>query len=181
MAGHGMRRTTGLLAATGLVLSGCGSTEPEPLEPIPPAVPADLCASVPEDARRGLTTSSSTDETGNPTAACALRSGPGGQSDVRAVLTWTQLNDEDTAQGVLESQCRAIDPQEFARRDPFQVEGGDQACAGRGKSADSATLAVLSGREVLTVRMTADPAGQPDALSRGTTLAEGVLASLAGG
>jgi hypothetical protein len=144
MAGRGSRRTTWVLVVAGLALSGCGTTEPEPLEPVPPAVPADLCASIPEDARRDLTTSASTDESGNPTAACALRSEPGGRSDVRAVVTWTQLNDEDSAKSVLESQCRSIDPQEFARQDPYDVEGGDDACAGKGKSADSATLAVLS-------------------------------------
>ena len=38
---------------------------------------------------------------------------------------------------MLESQCRSIDPQEFARQDPYDVEGGDDACAGKGKSADS--------------------------------------------
>ena len=113
--------------------------------------------------------------------AHALRSKRGGGSDVRAVVTWTQLNDEDSAKGVLESQCRSIDPQEYARQDPYDVEGGDDACAGKGTSADSATLAVLSGRDVLTVRVSADPAGQPDALARGTTMAEGVLSSLAGG
>ena len=61
MAGRGRRRTTLVLVVAGLALSGCGSTEPEPLEPVPPAVPADLCASIPEDARRDLTTSASTD------------------------------------------------------------------------------------------------------------------------
>ncbi len=181
MAGRGRRRTTWVLVVAGLALSGCGSAEPEPLEPVPPAVPADLCASIPEDARRDLTTSASTDESGNPTAACALRSEPGGRSDVRAVVTWTQLNDEDSAKGVLESQCRSIDPQEFARQDPYDVEGGDQACAGKGKSGDTSTLAVLSGRDVLVVRVNIEPAGTPDALSRGTTMAEGVLSSLAGG
>jgi len=180
MAGLGRGRTTLGLVAAGLVLTGCGSTEePEPLQPVPPAVPADLCASVPEDARAGLTASSSADQTGNPTAACSLRSAPGARPDVRVAVTWTQLNDEDSASGVLDSQCRSIDPQEFARQDGFQVEGGDEACAGKGKSADSATIAVLSAREVLTVRVSSDPAGRPDALTRGTAMAEGVLAQLA--
>ena len=42
MAGRGRRRTTWVLVVAGLALSGCGSAEPEPLEPVPPAVPADL-------------------------------------------------------------------------------------------------------------------------------------------
>lgn len=182
MARLARRRTTASVALAGLVLTGCGATaEPAPLERLAPPVPADLCAAVPKDARAGLTASSTADPAGNPTAACSLSSAPGARSEVRAVITWTQLNEEDTAVAVLDSQCRAMDPREYALQRGFRVEGGDKACAGRGRSADSSTIAVLAGREVLTVRTNATPAGQPDAVARGTELAEGVLASLAGG
>ena len=51
------RRTTSLwvtLLVAGTLLTGCGSSEPEPLEAAEPEVPADLCATIPEDLPRAL-------------------------------------------------------------------------------------------------------------------------------
>ena len=171
-----------LLLSCLLVATGCGSTEPEPLTAMPPAVPADLCALVPETARQGLLTNSSADESGNPTAACSLRSPDGAPTEVRAVVTWVQANDEDSADNVLDSQCRAIDRTEFREQNGFRAEGAEKACAATGsaKGRDSATLAALSGREIVTVRLTSVPSGDQASLARAQEMLEGVLSSLAG-
>ena len=174
---HGAAAST--LAAL-LLLAGCGSAEPAPLKPIDAAVPADLCAVVPAAARTGLTANATTDQTGNPTAACSLRSADGAASQVRAVITWIQLNDESSAGDVMASQCRSIDPQEYAAVPGFAPKGADKSCAGKGKSEDSTTMAAVHGRDVVTVRVSATPAGQPDATTRGTALLEGVLTSMSG-
>ena len=96
--------------------------EPEPLEAMEPEVPADLCATVPESARKGLLTNSNTDESRNPTAACSLRSPDAAATEVRAVVTWVQTNDEISADEVLASQCRSIDRIEVPRAD--RLPGG---------------------------------------------------------
>jgi hypothetical protein len=171
----------GTLLATLLLAAGCGSTEPKPLKAMEPEVPADLCAAVPEAARQGLIANSNTDDTGNPTAACSLRSPDARSPEVRAVVTWLQATDDDNADEVWDSQCRAIDRLEFQERSGFQAEGADEACAASGKQADSATLAAVSGREVVTVRLSSLPAGPVPALSRAQQMLEGVLKSLAGG
>ncbi len=168
-----------ILLVIALLMAGCGS-EPEPLTPIDVAVPANLCALVPEAAKAGLTANANTDTTGNPTAACSLRSPDGAAAQVRAVITWTQMNDESSAGDVLASQCRSIDPAEYAVQPGFSIQGARIACAGKGNSADSATVAALSDREVITVRVGSTPAGQPDSLARATQMAEGVLASVSG-
>lgn len=179
------RRTTSLWAAlvvAGLLLTGCGSTEPEPLEASEPEVPADLCATVPAQTRAGLVDSASADETGNPTAACSLRSPTGKRPEVRAVVTWLKTNDEVSADDVLGSQCRSIDRQEFRMQSGFSVDGAENACAGSGKidGADSATMAAVSGLEVVTVRFTSSPASGTAANDRARAMLEGVLAELAG-
>ena len=165
-----------VLATTGLVLSGCGSTEPKPLKPLEPAVPADLCSALPKDLTQGLQTSSTTSESGDPTSACALQSGPGAKADVRALVTVLMLNDEDTADTTYQSQCRALDPQELHKKQ-VQVEGADEACGGQGKASDTAVLAAVAGRLVVTVRYSSTPAGKPDALTRATELAAAALPS----
>ena len=48
----------GLVVAGLLLLSGCGGAAPEPLKPMAPEVPADLCATVPAAAKAGLVTNS---------------------------------------------------------------------------------------------------------------------------
>ncbi len=180
------RRTTSLWAASllaGTLLSGCGSSsEPEPLEAMEPDAPADLCAAVPAATRKGLEQSSSTDTGGNPTAACSLRSRGGASPEVRAVITWLQTNDEMSAEEVLDSQCRAIDRRAFRVQQGFRAEGAEKACAGSGKAdgADSATMAALSGLEVVTVRLSSRPKGDTPALERGQQMLEGVLAELGG-
>jgi hypothetical protein len=179
------RRTTSRWAAlvvAGMLLSGCGSSEPEPLEAAEPEVPADLCATVPADTRKGLIDSASADETGNPTAACSLRSPTGKRPEVRAVVTWLKTNEEASADEVLDSQCRSIDRQEFRMQSGFSVDGAENACAGSGKAdgADSATMAAVSGLEVVTVRLSSRPADGTPANERARAMLEGVLGELAG-
>lgn len=172
----------GLLAAGLLVVAGCGGEEPEALQPMKPEVPADLCATIPAAARAGLESNSNTDASGNPTAACSLRSNDTGTSQVRAVVTWVQLNDDVSANTVLDSQCRSIDRAEFREQVGLRVEGADRACAGVSKAggADSVTMSAVAQREVVTVRYVSDPAGRTPALQRGRQMLEGVLASMAG-
>lgn len=173
----------GTLLATLLLAAGCGSTEPEPLTAMPPEVPADLCATIPEAARQGLLTNSSTDETGNPTAACSLRSPVSAATEVRAVVTWLQTNDEFSADEVQDSQCRAIDRTRFREPSGFEASGAEETCAASGRvdGADSATIAAVNGLEVVTVRVTSSPPGGSPALTRAQQMLEGVLSSLAGG
>jgi len=173
----------GTLLAILLLAAGCGSTEPEPLKAMEPEVPADLCATVPAATRSGLIGDATTDETGNPTAACSLRSPDAASTQVHAVVTWLQTNDEESADEVWDSQCRAIDRQQFHEQSGFHAAGADDACAASGKidGADSATLAAVSGREVVTVRLTSMPPGTAPAMGRAQQMLEGVLSSLAGG
>ncbi len=172
----------GTLLATLLLAAGCGTTEPTPLAAMRPAVPADLCALVPAAAKQGLIANSNSDDTGNPTAACSLRSTSGAATELSAVVTWLQTNDDDTAEGVLDSQCRAIDRSRFKERAGFVAAGSDKSCAASGRidGADSATLAASAGREVVTVRLTSLPPGDSPVLSRGLQMLEGVLDSLSG-
>jgi hypothetical protein len=170
----------GLLVAGLLVLSACGGSEPPPLKPMSPEVPTDLCATIPDAAKAGLVSSSNTDTSGNPTAACSLRSPDGSKGEVRAVVTWEQLDDDVTAANVLATQCRAIDRTEFKEQAGFQVNGADRACAASAiaPGTDSATMAAVKGREVVTARMTAVPPGNPPALQRSLQMLEGVLSSV---
>jgi hypothetical protein len=176
------RTRLGLVAAGLLLLSGCGGSEPEALKPMEPEVPADLCATVPEAAKAGLVTNSDSDTAGNPTAACSLRSPDGSRGQVRAVITWLQLDDDGTAEDVLASQCRAINRTEFKEQVGFTAQGADKACAASATASgtDSATLAAVKDREVVTVRYTSDPPGTPAALQRSQQMLEGVLSSVAG-
>ena len=175
-------RRAGLLVATLLLTAGCGSAEPEPVEALEPVVPADLCATVPEQLREGLIANANNSESGNPTAACSLRSPDGAATQVRAVVTWIQLNEDYSADEVLDSQCRSIDPQEFKMQDGFTAEGADRACAGSGtvNGADSATVAALTDREVITVRLDYEPKGEQSAMAVGTQMLEGVISTMAG-
>ncbi len=177
------RACLGVVMSTLLVVSGCGGdSEPEPLKAMEPEVPADLCATVPEAPKTGLVANSNTDTTGNPTAACSLRSSPDAKSEVRAVVTWVQLNDDVTADQVLDSQCRSIDRTEYKEQAGFPPEGADKACAASGTvdGADSATMAAASGREVVTVRLARSPPGAHPAIARAQQMLEGVLSSMAG-
>jgi hypothetical protein len=171
-----------VVVATLLLATGCGTTEPEPVEALDPVVPADLCATVPEQLREGLIANANNSDTGNPTAACSLRSEDGAKTQVRAVVTWVQLNEEYSADDVLDSQCDAIDPQEFRMQDGFTVEGAERACAGSGtvNGADSASMAALTDREVLTVRLDYEPKGKESAMTVGKQMMEGVISSMAG-
>lgn len=171
----------GLALATLLLATACGSTEPEPLEAVEPEVPADLCAAVPASTREGLVESASTDPTGNPTAACSLRSSSGAPTEVQAVVTWLKTSDEFSADAALASQCRSIDRADFRVQGGFEAEGAETACAGSGKvgGADSTTMAAVSGLEIVTVRLSSLPAGKTPALDRGKQMLEGVLAELA--
>jgi hypothetical protein len=176
------RGRLGLVVAALLLAAACGTTEPEPLKAMEPEVPADLCATVPAALRQGLITDSTTDPTGNPTAACSLRS-PGAESpQVHAVVTWVDTNDDSSANQVWDSQCRAIDRQQFKEQAGFKADGADQACAASGKvdGADSATLAALSGRQVVTVRLSSLPPGKAPVMDRGQAMLEGVIHSVAG-
>ena len=165
-----------------LLTAGCGGSEPPPLTKMAPEVPADLCATVPAAAKSGLVSNANTDTSGNPTAACSLRSPDGSSGQVRAVVTWTQLDDDVSADGVFASQCRSIDKTEFKEQAGFTAQGADRACAGNAAAAgaDSATMAAVKDREVVTVRYTAQPPGTPPALVRAKQMLEGVLSSVAG-
>ena len=171
-----------LVVATLLLATGCGTTEPEPVEALEPIVPADLCALVPADLREGLIFNANNSDTGNPTAACSLRSPDNAKTQVRAVVTWVQLNEEYSADEVLDSQCRSIDPQEFRMQDGFTAEGAERACAGSGtvNGADSASMAALTDREVITVRLDYEPKGKESAMTVGKQMMEGVISAMAG-
>jgi hypothetical protein len=173
----------GTLLATLLFAAGCGDTDPEPLEALEPPAPADLCATVPAELRQGLIANANTDETGNPTAACSLRSPDSATPEVRAVITWVQLNDELSADDVLASQCRSVDRRDFRVETGFTAAGAETACAASGKvdGADSATMAAVSELEVVTVRLTSLPPGKEPSLVRAQKMLEGVLAEVAGG
>jgi hypothetical protein len=177
-----LRTWPGLVLAMLLLAAGCGTTQPEPLTAMEPEVPADLCATLPAATRAGLIANSNADETGNPTAACSLRSPDNAATEVRAVVTWLQAGDEVSADGAYASQCRAIDRLRFQEIEGFRAAGADEACAATGKAAgaDSATLAAVVGREVVTVRLSSQPAGEIPAGTRGQQMLEGVLKSLSG-
>ncbi|GAB3996985.1 hypothetical protein [Nocardioides marmoraquaticus] len=164
-----MPRRTTVLAAGALLalLAGCGG-EPEPLEALPPAAPDDLCSLVPEAAADGLTGTSSSSQDGDPTAACALR-GSGGDS---ILVTYLQLEGEPAARQAWESQCTGIDPSTLPEQQ-VDVEGADETCAGA--SDERASIALLTGRDLVTVRVSAP---EPPPLERATTIAEGVVAEL---
>jgi hypothetical protein len=172
----------GTLLATLLLAAGCGSSQPAPLTATKPDVPADLCATVPAETRVQLIANSDSDDTGNPTAACSLRSKPGASTDVHAVVTWLQASGDQDAADVLATQCKAIDRTEFREESGFQAKGADQACAARGTvpGADSATLAASSGRQVVTVRLSTRPPGKAQSFAQAQQMLEGVLSSLAG-
>lgn len=171
-----LARSVLAVMACGLVLSGCGPQQPKPLEPLDPVVPSDLCASLPDQYRQSLETSATSDESGDPTASCALRSEPGAKDDVRGLVTVIVLTDEDSADTTYQSQCRALDSIEV-QKTQVDLQGAEESCAGRGnaKGADSATLTALTGRHVVMVRYSSVPAGKPDALAKATELAQAVL------
>lgn len=170
-------RVTAAGVAALFVLAGCGADDPPAaVESVPPAAPADLCALVPERVTRGLESSASSDETGDPRAVCSLRSTSG--APVRAVVTWLQLEEENPADVVLRSQCNAIDRSRLDEPKAFGVEGATQTCAGERETGgkDVASVAVRRGREVLTARV--ESQGGTAALDRSQQLLEGVLAEI---
>lgn len=135
-----------LLAPLLLTTTACGS-DPEPLEALPPAAPEDLCSLLPESLTQGYTGSASSSQEGDPTAACALRSGDG----KTVLVTYLQLEGEPAGTTAFESQCAAIDRRAMPERDVV-VEGTDDTCAGAGD--DRSSLAVVTGRDLVTVRTT---------------------------
>ena len=169
-----MPRRTTVLAAGALapalltLLVGCGGDEPEPHEALPPAAPEDLCSLLPASATEGLTGTASSSQDGDPTAACALR-GVGGDT---VLVTYLQLEGEPAARRAWESQCTAIDPTALPEQE-VDVEGADETCAGA--SDERASLSLLAGRDLVTVRVSAP---QPPPLERADELAEGLLAEL---
>ena len=175
-------RVATLLAAAALLLSGCGSEPPAKLSPMQPDAPADLCSAVPAAAKAGLQTSSTSDTTGDPTAACSLRTASGVTPEVHGVVTWLQLDDDGTADSVYASQCRAVDHSVY-RTPSGVVTGSDKSCGGSGRvgRADSATLASVAGRTVMTVRWSSAPPQSTSAMARSTQVMEAMLHSLASG
>ena len=171
-----------VVLATLLLTTGCGSSEPQAVEPLDPVVPADLCATVPAQLREGLITNANNSDTGNPTAACSMRSPDDAADKVHAVVTWVELNEEYSADDVLDSQCRSIDPREFRMQEGFSAKGAQRACAGSRtvKGADSASIAALTDREVITVRLDYEPKGKQPAMAAGKQMLEGVISSMAG-
>lgn len=183
MAGTAWRRAS-LAASAALLLTGCGATtQPQALTPMPDQAPADLCAMVPAAERAGLiadSTSDTADITGTPTEACSLRSQTGATPQVRTLVTWLQLDDSETALGVYESQCRAVDRTVFRVATGFKATGADRACAATSSSgSDSVTMAAVKGNAVITVRTQSQPAQKVSALTQGTQIVEGVVAALA--
>lgn len=174
------RRWLGLASAVllGLGLTACGSTTPAKLTPMKPDVPADLCSLVPTTARSGLDANHDSDLTGNPTAACSLRSAIDATPEIRAVITLTQLNDEPSADDTYESQCRAIDHTQYKDVAGFAPQGADKACAATSISGpDSSTMAAVVNRDVVTVRVTVQPTTAPSATQRAQEMLQGVLSS----
>ena len=176
------RRGLAVVVATLLLTSGCGSSKPQAVEPLEPVVPADLCATVPAQLREGLIMNANNSDSGNPTAACSMRTPDDAKNKVRAVVTWVELNEEYSADEVLDSQCRSIDPQEFRMQEGFSVKGAQRACAGSGtvKGTDSASLAALTDLEVITVRLDYEPKGKQPAMTAAKQMLEGVIGSMAG-
>ena len=170
----------GIVVASLLLLAGCGSSEPQQVQALPPEAPADLCATLPAATRAGLVGSSSTDVEGTPTAACSLRSPDAASPQVTAVVTWLKSDDEDSAAQIYQSQCRSIDRTEYRLQRGFSPRGADEACAGSGtvSGADSATMTALADREIVVVRLGSKPAGTVTAIARSQAMLEGVLASL---
>jgi hypothetical protein len=170
-----------VVLVTLLLTTGCGTSEPQAVEPLEPVVPADLCATVPAQLREGLIVNANNSSTGNPTAACSMRSPDDAANKVHAVVTWVELNEEYSADDVLDSQCRSIDPQEFRMQEGFSAKGAQRACAGSGtvKGADSASIAALTDREVITVRLDYEPRGKQQAMTAGKQMLEGVIDSMA--
>ena len=162
-----------------LLLAGCGGGDDDgpALEAVPPAAPADLCALVPASVSRGLEASGSSDDSGDPRAVCALGSTSG--PEVRAVVTWLQLEDQGPATTVWTSQCDAIDRTRLAEPRGFEVAGADATCAGAAtrQGTDTASVAVQRGREVLTARVQGS-GGEPAALDLAGALLAGVLDEL---
>lgn len=176
MPRHRTRHALVAAACGSLLLAGCGG-EPDAVEPLPPLAPPDLCALLPESATDGLLASASSDEDGDPTAACALRSESG--QDVEVLVTWLLLQDDQRAQVVWESQCAGIDRNRLTETDTV-VEGADETCAARGDDggSDIASVAVRRVREVVTVRVTTRAEQDLTSLERARTLATGVLPEL---
>ena len=145
-----------------------------------PDAPADLCSLVPETAKTGLESSSTTDSTGDPTAACSLRTAPGARPEERGVVTWLKLDDDGSADDVLASQCRSIDKATYRVQSGFTAQGADTACAGSGMvgGAGSATLAGVTGTEVVTVRWSSTPGVPAPTLARSKQVLESVLSAL---
>ncbi len=67
-------------------------------------------------------------------------------------------------------------------QDGFTAEGADRACAGSGtvNGADSASMAALTDREVITVRLDYEPKGKESAMTVGKQMMEGVISAMAG-
>ncbi len=62
----GRRAGLGVVVAGLLLLAGCGGSEPPPLKPMAPEVPADLCSTIPDGAKAGLVSNSNTDTLRQP-------------------------------------------------------------------------------------------------------------------
>ena len=60
-----------------------------------------------------------------------MRSPDDAKTKVRAVVTWVELNEEYSADEVLDSQCRSIDPKEFRMQDGFSAEGARRGLCGQ--------------------------------------------------
>ena len=172
-----------VVVATLLLATGCGSTEPEPVEPLEPVVPADLCATVPAQLREGLIVNANNSDTGNPTAACSMRSAttprprsapwsPGCSStrSTPPTRSWTASAAPSTPRS---SACRtgslskgrsaALCGQRHGRREPTRP-----------------SMAALTDREVITVRLDYEPKGKQPAMTVGKQMLEGVISTLAG-
>ena len=163
-----LRGSLAVVLATLLLAAGCGSSEPEPLKPLEPSVPADLCATVPATCVRGLIANANTPtpETRPLPARCARPDGA--KNQVRAVVTWVEANDEVRRGRGPGQPVPRHRPQGVHGAGGVPREGADKACAASGtvKGADSATIAALTDREVITVRLDHEPTGKQPAIDR---------------
>ena len=148
-----------------------------------PSCPRTSAPPCPQSCARDSSRTPTTPTTGNPTAACSMRSPDDAATKVRAVVTWVQLNEEYSADEVLDSQCRSIDPQEFRMQDGFTRRGGRTArvpAAARSREPTRPSMAALTDREVITVRLDYEPKGKQPAMTAGKQMLEGVISSMAG-
>ena len=173
-----------VVVATLLLTSGCGEQRAtRRSSPLEPDVPADLCATVPAQLREGLIANANNSDHRQPDRCllAALSRRRQDQGARRGHLGPAQRRRAPPTRSSTASAAPST-AQSTSMQAGFSAEGAERACAGSGtvEGADSATMAALTDREVITVRLDDEPAGKQPAMPRGKQMLEGVLASMAG-